>query len=131
MANENEYKELNENVKELTRTLRGHNGTPGMITEITLMRSELKNAMEQIVEINQYGCRFGRDKNHQDLDVKGIIKAVMEEETKNKETSKDNLSDVVTWKWLREKFAVPIILAIIIGVINLIPLIVKALDSVK
>jgi len=125
--NETQIKELNENVKELTRTLRGHNGTPGVITEITLMRSELKNAIGQIADINQNGCRFGRDKSHQDIDVKSIIKTVRDEDSKLKDSS----SDAVTWKWLREKFAVPIILAIIIGVINLIPLIVKALESVK
>jgi hypothetical protein len=126
MASDNEFKELNENVKELTRTLRGHNGTPGVVSEIVQMRADLKNAIEKIGIMNEEGCRFGRNRLT-DLDTDKIIEA-MKEVTKK---TKQETSDAITWKWLREKLGVPIVIAILLGIINLIPVIIRLLDYVE
>jgi septation ring formation regulator EzrA len=126
MASDNEFKELNENVKELTRTLRGHNGTPGVVSEIIQMRADLKNAIEKIGTMNEEGCRYGRNRLN-NLDMNQVVEMVKEETSK----AKKETSDAITWKWLREKLGVPIAIAIILGIINLIPVIVRLVDSVN
>ena len=124
--NEIQIKELNENVKELTRTLRGHNGTPGVVSEIVQMRVELKNAIEKIGTMNEEGCRYGRNRLN-NLDMNQVVEMVKEETSK----AKKETYDAITWKWLREKLGVPIVIAILIGIINLIPVIIRLLDSVN
>jgi hypothetical protein len=89
--------ELLAEVKELTRTLRGYNGNTGLLTEFALLRRDVQQVGQEIARINQEGCNY-RQKE-------GDI---------NK-----NLEDrAPTFKWVREKLAVPVIVSVIIALVN-------------
>jgi hypothetical protein len=89
--------ELIAEVKELTRTLRGYNGCPGLLTEFALLRRDLQQVGAEIARVNAEGCNYRQKEG----DV-------------NK-----NLEDrAPTFKWVREKLAVPIIVSVIIALLN-------------
>jgi hypothetical protein len=89
--------ELLAEVKELTRTLRGYNGNTGLLTEFALLRREVHQIGQEIARINAEGCHY-RQKE-------GDINKNLEERAP-------------TFKWVREKLAIPVVVAVIIALVN-------------
>jgi hypothetical protein len=89
--------ELIAEVKELTRTLRGYNGCPGLLTEFALLRRDLQQVAAEIARVNAEGCNY-RQKE-------GDVNKTLEDRAP-------------TFKWVREKLAVPIIVSMIIALLN-------------
>lgn len=102
--------ELISEVKELTRTLRGFNGTPGLVTEFALLRHQVTSTVEEIKRINEKGCNHHLQEGLDSPEKKEV-----------KEAKKDNESnDNVTFKWFREKLLVPLILTFVISAIQML-----------
>jgi len=110
MTSETETQELISEVKELTRTLRGHNGTPGLLTEFALYRKDVQDLTKKVDDLNTNGCNF-------------MLKAGDKYPKQSYEKIESSIEkQAPTFKWLTEKFAVPIIVALIVGFLNMIVL---------
>ena len=128
-------------VDELTRTIRGHNGYVGMVTQLALteravseltitvksysdniteLNADVKNVQSTLDVINNRGCSYGQD-IHAGSEIKD--KEVTHEIKQNGKV------DAVTWAYLREKFTVPVILAIILAVLSALPKILQLLTQ--
>lgn len=103
--------ELVSEVKELTRTLRGHNGYDGLLTEFRLLRQEVKFFSERIEAVNA---------EVQKIHLQGCNYRQKGSEATLQKFDKSLEDRAFTYKWVREKLVVPIIVAVIIGLINAI-----------
>lgn len=75
---------MEEQVKELNRTVRGFNGTPGLVTEVSLLKETLNN------------CYITK---------------------KNEPSLEDNDAEhkqFITWRWVVDKFFVPVVVAVVV-----------------
>jgi hypothetical protein len=117
---EERINELIEETKELNRTLRGFNGTPGLVTQVTLLSHQVGTIANEVRRMNENGCNFiareklnqkqnGGDPTLKDSPDKSVVKDSAEIE-----------EHAITFRWLIEKLTVPIAVAIVIGVINAI-----------
>jgi len=115
---EERINELIDETKELNRTLRGFNGTPGLVTQFALLSAQVGSIADDVRHMNDNGCNYiarekippkGSDPTLQDSPEKSVnnVSAEIEEHA-------------ITFRWLVEKLTVPIAVAIVIGTINAI-----------
>lgn len=96
--------ELISEVKELTRTLRGYNGNPGLLTEFALLRRDVHQIAAEIERINTEGCNANHINNKR-KEGDALVNSTLEDRA-------------LTFKWMREKLVVPIVVSVIIALIN-------------
>lgn len=102
--------ELITEIKELTRTIRGYNGTPGMFTRLELIKQSVDNLSETIERINERGCDYARQESY----PRGGDPHLQSGKPESAEKQS------ITFQWLVEKLTVPVLVAVIIGIINAI-----------
>lgn len=79
-------------VKELVRTVRGFNGTAGLVTEVALLKETM--------------CRCFEDT----ANSAAASKSAEESKKELEDHKRDAEDDFVSWKWVRDKLGLPIIL---------------------
>ncbi|KPL72250.1 hypothetical protein ADN00_15650 [Ornatilinea apprima] len=104
-------------VAELNRTIRGHNGTPGMLTQMAIMSQNLERLTEAVNNINQNGCNYlFRDENRH-------TPKEQNQQTEQKDEDK-------FWAFVRDKIAAPVAVALVLGLLSNLPKIILAFDQI-
>jgi hypothetical protein len=97
--------------RELTQTVRGFNGTPGLVTEVYLLKERLKN--------HPVTCPY--------LESSGAQKDDAKQDEKLSESTEEKF---VSWKWVVEKMTMPVLTALVLWVLlTLFPQILVHLGS--
>lgn len=94
--------EVSDDVKEINRTLRGHNGTPGLLTLFELFKVQINSRIDTL-ETRVTTLPEKEEKKDEDH----VLTAKIEEQAP-------------TYKWYREKFVIPITITVILGLFELI-----------
>ncbi len=140
--------DLLEEVKEMNRTIRGHNGYMGMVTQIALIdkavqdltgsvntittalkgfekgltdtNERLQAVQSSLDQLNETGCAFGREAHSPEKSQAAAEK-----------TEARLLKQTITWEWAREKLLVPVLVAVILTIVYNLPKIAAILNSVR
>lgn len=94
-------KSVEENVKELNRTVRGSNGDKGLVAEVYLLTKRIEEFVASASKERE------EVKEERRLDR-------IESQEKDRESKRENDDDFITWKWLIEKAGMPVAIAFIL-----------------
>ena len=117
-----EFNTLKQTVELHDRVLRGHNGEPGLVGSQALIKSDIQFVKRDVSEMKEDVCDVKNTLNGTDghVGLVGNVHLILNAILKKDEAPVKKNEDSITFKYLIDKFAAPIITGLAIGLIMLL-----------